>query len=165
MGPHGHAPNAKTRLLCIESNGVERYILVLRQGDELATALADFAHHEGIVNAHFAAIGAVRDPEIGWFDMTRRQYKAILRREQMEVLTLSGDIALGIDGQPVVHAHVVLGAELGDAWGGHLIAATASPTVEVYITAFPVPLHKQLDPDTGIQLIDPSIGEPPWQGR
>lgn len=156
-GPHGEAPGAKSRLLSTQPDGLRHYVLVLARGDEVATALADFARKESVVNAHFVAIGAVRDPEVGWFDFKRNQYKGITRHEQMEVLTLSGDIALGANGKPVVHTHVSLGASDGSAWGGHLLRAIASPTLEVYVTTFPTPLHKRLEPETGLQLIDPSI--------
>ena len=94
---------------------------------------------------------------MAWFDGTRKLYKAMSLREQMEVLTLSGDIALGADGQPVVHTHVVLGRSDGEAWGGHLIEATTSPTLELYATTYPEPLHKRLDPATDLLLIDPSL--------
>jgi hypothetical protein len=40
-----------------------------------------------------------------------------------------------------------------------LLSAIASPTLEVYLTTFPMPLHKRVDPNTELQLIDPSIGE------
>ncbi|MGN6105644.1 MAG: PPC domain-containing DNA-binding protein [Kofleriaceae bacterium] len=160
--PRGQAPGAKTQLLSAQPDGVKSYVLVLRTGDEVATALAEFARRERVVNAHFVAIGAVRDPEVAWFDMARKQYKGITRHEQMEVLTLSGDIALGEDGAPVVHAHTVLGASDGSAWGGHVLGAIASPTLEVYVTCFPQPLHKRFDQETGLQLIDPSGT---WQAR
>src|ERR1700733_7023616 len=101
--PHGQAPGARTRLLAAQPDGTKSYVLVLREGDEVATALANFADDQHVVNAHFVAIGAVRDPEVAWFDPMRHEYKAISRHEQMEVLTLSGDIALAADDRPVVH--------------------------------------------------------------
>jgi hypothetical protein len=158
--PHGEAPHAQARLLKAEPTGLRFYALVLQDGDEVVTALSDFAHEEHVVSAHFVAIGAVRDPEVAWFDPAHKQYKGITRHEQMEVLTLSGDIALAENGEPVVHAHMVLGASDGMAWGGHVLGAIASPTLEIYVTCFPDPLHKKLDAQTGLQLIDPTIGEP-----
>jgi len=73
-------------------------------------------------------------------------------------LTLSGDIALGVDGKPVVHTHVALGRSDGQSWGGHLLAATASPTLELYVTTYPEAIHKRFDPATDLQLIDLSLG-------
>ncbi len=127
--PHGQAPGAKCRLLTTQADGAKTFVLILSQGDEALTALADFAREQQVRNAHFVAIGAVRDPEVGWFDIRRKEYKVLSLAEQMEVLTLSGDIALGESGQPVVHAHLVLGRSDGRAWGGHLLRATVSPTL------------------------------------
>jgi predicted DNA-binding protein with PD1-like motif len=160
--PQGRAPGAKVRLLTTQSDGTKTYVLVLSQGDQVQAAIAAFAKDDHVVDAHFSAIGAIRDPEVAWFDETRKQYKAMSLHEQMEVLTLSGDITLGVDGQPVVHTHLVLARSDGEAWGGHLIEATTSPTLELYVTAYPEPLHKRLDPATDLQLIDPSLER---QGR
>lgn len=157
--PHGRAPNAKVRLLSTQSDGTKTYVLVLSQGDQVQAAIAAFASDYHIVDAHFSAIGAVHDPEVAWFDGSRKEYKAMSRHEQMEVLTLSGDISLGVDGQPVVHTHVVLGRSGGEAWGGHLIEATTSPTLELFATSYPEPLHKRPDPATDLLLIDPSLVE------
>ena len=153
----GRAPGAKVRLLTTESDGTKTYVLVLYQGDEVQAGLAAFASDHHVVDAHFSAIGAVRDPEVAWFDESRKQFKAMSLHEQMEVLTLSGDITLGVDGQPVVHTHLVLARSDGQSWGGHLIEATVSPTLELYVTTYPESLRKRLDPATGLQLIDPSL--------
>jgi uncharacterized protein len=155
--PHGRAPGAKVRLLSTQSDGTKTYVLVLSQGDPVQAAIEAFAADYHVVDAHFTAIGAVRDPEVAWFDESRREYKAISLHEQMEVLTLSGDLTLGVDGRPIVHAHVVLGRSNGEAWGGHLIEATTSPTIELYATTYAEPLRKQLDPATNLLLIDPSL--------
>ena len=153
----GRAPGAKVRLLTTQSAGTRTYVLVLYQGDQVQAAIAAFANDHHVVDAHFSAIGAVRDPEVAWFDESRKQFKAMSLHEQMEVLTLSGDITLGVDGQPVVHTHLVLARSDGQSWGGHLIEATASPTIELYMTTYPEPLRKRIDPATGLQLIDPSL--------
>jgi predicted DNA-binding protein with PD1-like motif len=156
-GPHGQAPGAKSRLVGTQADGTRSFVLILAQGDEALTGLSDFARDQKVVDAHFVAIGAVSDPEVGWFDVARKQYKAMTLAEQMEVLTLAGDVALGDDGQPVVHAHLVLARSDGEAWGGHLLRATVSPTLEVFVTAYPAGLHKRSEAATGLQLIDPTI--------
>jgi uncharacterized protein len=156
--PRGKAPGARVRLLTTRPDGTRTHVIVLSPGDELWTALAIFAKTHKVVSAQFSAIGAVRDPEVAWFDPDRKEYKGMTLREQMEVLMFSGDIAVGANGQPVVHAHIVLGRSDGSTWGGHLLHATASPTLELYITTYPGAVHKRLDPATGLQLIDLSLG-------
>ena len=69
--PHGAAPGAETRLLATHSDGTKTYALVLAQGDQVQAAIAAFANDHHVVDAHFSAIGAVRDPEVAWFDESR----------------------------------------------------------------------------------------------
>ncbi len=154
--PHGRAPGAKFHLLATAADGSKSFALVLAQGDDVLTALADFAREQNVVSAHFMAIGAVLNAEIGWFDPVHKVYKGMFFDEQMEVLALSGDIALGTDAGPKVHAHIVLGRSDTRLRGGHLLSATVSPTLEVFVTTFPQPLHKRTDPAVGLELIDPS---------
>jgi predicted DNA-binding protein with PD1-like motif len=64
----------------------------------------------------------------------------------------SGDIALK-DGEPQVHAHVVVGRSDGTAHGGHLVEARVRPTCELILTESPIHLQKKFDPKAGIALI------------
>jgi predicted DNA-binding protein with PD1-like motif len=75
----------------------------------------------------------------------RKEFKAMSLHEPLEVLTLAGDITLDPEDHPVVHTHVVMARSDG------------APTLELYVTTYPEPLHKRLDPATDLLLIDPSI--------
>jgi len=156
-GPKGKAPGAKLRLLAESPKGEKSYALILSRGDEVLSALSEFARANHVVSGHFTGIGAIRDPEVAWFDPNRKEYEALSQIEQMEVLTLAGDFALGVDGQPLVHAHVSLGRRDGSVWGGHLLRASTSPTLEIFVTTYSQALQKRLDPETGLQLIDPTL--------
>jgi predicted DNA-binding protein with PD1-like motif len=155
--PRGRAPGARFRLVSAQPDGTKTFALVLSEGDDVGAALATFAGEEKVQSGHFSAIGAVRDAEVAWFDEGRKEFKVMALHEQMEVVGLSGDVTVGSDGRPAVHAHVALARNDGGVWGGHLLEATVSPTLEVFVTTYPVPLHKRPDPATGLQLIDPSL--------
>jgi uncharacterized protein len=152
LTPSGAAPGAQHRLLATRADGSKEYALVLARGDEVMTALSDFARAERITAASFTAIGAVRDAEVGWFDFEKQRYKAMLHDDQLEVLSLLGDIGVGADGGATVHAHASLGRESGRAFGGHLIRATVSPTLEVFVTTYLQPMKKQRDPQDDVEL-------------
>jgi predicted DNA-binding protein with PD1-like motif len=168
MAPNGTAPGAHHRLLAVREDGSKDYALVLARGDEIATALGDFARAEKVVAARFSAIGAVQDPEVAWFDPVAKRYKAMAfapnvgagadGHAQLEVLALTGDIGVGPSGQPLVHAHVVLGGADGSTVGGHLVGATTSPTLEVFVTTWPKPLAKKPHLETELLLFD--LGAP-----
>jgi uncharacterized protein len=156
--PSGHAPGAQHRLLASHEDGTKDYALVLRAGDEVMTAILDFAKSEHVVAARLQAIGAVRDAEVGWYDAALKEYRVSMVPEQVEVLSLTGDIGAGANGDPAVHVHCALQGKDGPARGGHLIDATTSPTLEVFVTTFPQPLPKKLDPTYDLQLFE--LGEP-----
>ena len=157
LKPSGGAPSAQHRLIATRADGSKEYALVLARGDEVMTALSDFAKAEQVTAASFTAIGAVRNAEVGWFDFSKQQYKAMRYDDQVEVLSLVGDIGTGSDGKAVVHAHATLGRENGRAFGGHLIGATVSPTLEVFVTTYPQPLKKKLDPKDDVELFQLSL--------
>lgn len=129
------------------------YVLIFETGDELAAELKKFAAEQKASGSSFKAIGALSSVKLGWFDWESKKYKTCVDlHEQVELLSLIGDIALK-DGQPQVHAHVVIGKSDGTAHGGHLLEARVRPTCEVVLTETPAHLQKQMDPQSGIALI------------
>jgi predicted DNA-binding protein with PD1-like motif len=142
----------KSKLLH-DQGGVRTFALVFDTGDEVAGGLAAFARERRLGAAQFTAIGAFRDVTLGYFDWEKKDYRKIPLREQVEVLSLVGDVAEGEDGTPLVHAHVVVGRSDGAAHGGHLIEAHVRPTLEVVLTESPAHLRKRYDPASHLALI------------
>ena len=87
----------------------------------MAVGLANFAQREKLTAAHFTAIGALQDVTLGYFDWEKKDYERIPVREQVEVLSLIGDVAMDESGKPKVHAHIVVGRSDGTTRGGHLL--------------------------------------------
>jgi predicted DNA-binding protein with PD1-like motif len=129
------------------------YALILDKGDEVVQALTAFAKQQGVAAAHFTAIGAFSEVTLGYFDRARKDYTKIPMREQVEVLSLVGDIARQ-DGEPKLHAHVVVGKADGTAHGGHLLDARVWPTLELILTESPKALARRSDRESGLALID-----------
>jgi uncharacterized protein len=129
------------------------FVLVFETGDEIARLLQQFAAEQSLAGSSFKAIGAVSFAQLGWFNWKTKKYDpACVLDEQVELLSLIGDIALR-DGEPQVHAHVVIGRSDGTAHGGHLLEARVRPTCELILTESPIHLQKKYDPETGIALI------------
>lgn len=129
------------------------YALIFDTGDELAAGLKKFAKEQRLAGSSFKAIGALQSVKLGWFNWETKKYEtAVQLLEQVELLSLIGDIALN-DGDPQVHAHVVIGRRDGTAHGGHLLEAIVRPTCEVILTESPEHLQKRLDPASGLALI------------
>ena len=136
------------------NEGPERTIaLIFDKGDEVIAGLQRFATEHNLNASRFSAIGALQGAVLGYFDWDRKDYDRIPVNEQVEVLSINGDIALD-QGQPKVHAHAVLGRRDGSTVGGHLLQATVRPTLEVLLVESPGYLRKTCDPETGLALID-----------
>ncbi|HZT35628.1 MAG TPA: PPC domain-containing DNA-binding protein [Nitrososphaera sp.] len=128
-------------------------VLIFETGDEVVSTLTGFAQEQGISAANFTAIGAFSDAGIGYFDLQKKDYLRNQVNEQVEVVSLIGDIALD-KGVPKVHAHVVLGKRDGSALGGHLLDAHVRPTLELVLQESPQELKRRFDPQSGLALID-----------
>ena len=143
----------KHKLLHSSVDGLRTFVLVFDQGDEVAAVLKHFAEQMRLDAAHFTAIGALQCVTVAWFNWETKKYQPIEINEQVEVLTLAGDVA-SKDGKPSVHAHLAVAKSDGTAHGGHLQHAIVRPTLELILTESPVHLHKTLDPKSGLALID-----------
>lgn len=141
----------KSRL--ISEQGGKTYALIFDIGDEVKGGLLDFARTHHLADSHFTAIGAFSHAVLGYFNWKTKEYDRIPIDEQVEVLVLAGDITLN-DGEPMVHAHVVVGERDGTAHGGHLMEAHVRPTLEVILVESPVHLRRRFDPETGLALIN-----------
>ena len=135
------------------------FALIFDKGDEFVSTLTDWAKQHGVSAASFTAIGAFERATLGYFDRDKMDYDEIPINEQVEVLTLAGDIALKDDGTPKVHAHVVVGKRDGSAHGGHVLQAHVWPTLEVMLTEAPRHLVRKHDAETGLALIVPNADE------
>jgi hypothetical protein len=129
------------------------YVVILDTGEEILSSLKQFANSADLAGSSFKAIGALSHVELGWFNWKTKKYQtAVELDEQVELLSLIGDIALQ-DGEPQVHAHLVVGRANGTAHGGHLLSAAVRPTCELAITENPRHLQKKIDRESGIALI------------
>jgi len=131
------------------------YVVVLGSGDEAISSIEGFAREQGVGAAQITGIGAFSDAVLGFFDWETKEYRRIPVSEQVEVVSLVGDVAIGPDGKPSLHCHVVVARSDGTAMGGHLLEAHVRPTLEVVLTQSPRHLHKRKDPESGLALIAP----------
>jgi predicted DNA-binding protein with PD1-like motif len=136
-------------------NGRRTFVVVFDIGDEVAEGLFTFAREHGLRGSHLTAIGALQDVVLGYWDWNTKEYRRIPLREQVEVVSLVGNIAVGPEGTPKIHAHVVVSKSDGTAHGGHLLEAHVRPTLEAIIVESPEHLQRSTDPVSGLPLLNP----------
>jgi predicted DNA-binding protein with PD1-like motif len=136
----------------INDDQQKTFAVILESGEEVMQKILEFAKAQKISASQFTAIGAFSETIVGFFDFSIKDYKKIPFKQQMEVLTLNGDITL-FKGEYKIHAHVVLGKEDGRAHGGHLLKATVHPTLEIILNESPAYLSREMDKESGLALI------------
>ena len=142
----------KTKLLH-EADGKRTFAVVLQTDDEAMGCLKAFAAKERLGGAQITAIGALSSARLAYFDWELKQYQPIEVREQVEVASLVGDVAVGPDGKPSVHVHAVLGKRDGSAVAEHVEIARVRPTLAIIVTDMPEHLCKAKDQESGLALI------------
>ena len=142
----------RSRLLH-EHAGQKTFALIFDAGDEAMRGLTEFARERGLSAAHFTAIGAFESATLGYFDWQKKDYRKNPVGEQVEVVSLIGDVTAGEKGGPKVHAHVVLGRADGSALAGHLLEGRVRPTLEVVLVESPAHLQRRHDEQSGLALI------------
>jgi predicted DNA-binding protein with PD1-like motif len=134
--------------------GGQIHVVIPDSGEDAFATLTRFANEARITAASVTAIGAFERATVGLFDFTSKSYRKIEVNEQCEVLSAIGDVAVGDDGKASLHIHIVLGLSDGSIRGGHLLAGTVRPTLEVVFTEAPARLRRKKRADLGIALID-----------
>jgi predicted DNA-binding protein with PD1-like motif len=113
------------------------YLVRFETGDEVQAGLKDLAERNGIGFAALYGIGAFQKVTLGYFDEGAKTYHTQAIEEQVEVLSLSGNLSRGEGGEVVSHVHVVVGRADYSLLGGHLVGAVVRPTLEVVVTVLP----------------------------
>jgi uncharacterized protein len=130
------------------------FAIVFDAGEEVVAGLLRFAAEHHLSGAHLTAIGAFERVTLGFFDMTKKDYSRIPIHDQVELLSLVGNIAQDDRGEPKLHAHVVVGKSDGTAHGGHLLEAYVRPTFEAVVVESSQHLRRKRRGEFGLALLD-----------
>jgi predicted DNA-binding protein with PD1-like motif len=147
-------PGVRAKLIG-ESAGARRYQLVLEPGTEAMRAIADFVTANHIEAAHFEGFGACTDAVLAYWDPDTRDYRETPVRQQMEIVSITGDAAPTPGGGAGLHAHMAVAFADGTVHGGHLVETHVSPTMELVLTASPTAEHRRYDETTHGWLLVP----------
>lgn len=107
-----------------ETGRQRTFALIFQTGDEAMKCLQDFVKKEGIAAALFTGIGAFSDAKLNYFDWEKKEYQPIPVRVQVEVASLTGDVALSPKGEPTLH--IVLGRRDGGAFVGAFVGSACA---------------------------------------
>ena len=135
----------------LDSSGT--FAVVFDIGDNLLEGLQQFFETERLITGTLYGIGGFQKAIVGYYDMNEKRYVPIEVDEQVEVVSFIGNVS-AYEGRPRLHAHCTLGHRDGRTTGGHLLAATVCPTLELFVQQLPSQLSRTDRPAIGIPLLD-----------
>lgn len=129
------------------------YFFRLAEGEDLAEAIKEKAEKCRIKAGILIFIGSLKEAVLGYYK--DGQYKSIGIGGPLEIASGMGNIAVDEKGEVVVHAHLIVSNEKGEAFGGHLMKDShVGVMVElVIIEALDVNLQRVFDEKTKLKLL------------
>jgi predicted DNA-binding protein with PD1-like motif len=142
----GHDP-----MSLFECSANKELMVRLKHDADLIQSITELARSKGIEAGSFTAIGALKRARLGFYDQKNHEYREIKIDSPHEMASCGGNISLK-DGEPFVHAHVVLADEAGNTKGGHLLEGIVF-AAEVHLRQLEGPkLERKHDEVTGLSL-------------
>jgi len=125
----------------------------LSEGEDLLEAITLRAEQAKITTGFFILIGALKKAKLGFY--REQEYKPIEISEPVEIISCIGNISVK-EGEPMIHAHISVSNDKGEAFGGHLLSGcVVSVNAElVLVEAADLRLQRQLDEKTQLHLWD-----------
>jgi len=132
--------------------GTDKYILRLESGDDILKSLGQFATTKKMGASLLEGIGSLNKVKLGHYDFKTRKYSYETFEDDLEILSLSGNIAR-MNRVPLPHVHVTLGRRDFSVIGGHMDEGSSANMVEIGIWKLPGKLVKSKDDEIGLNVL------------
>ncbi len=130
-------------------------MLVFRipEDEDLAIAIRKRAEESGVKAGTFLLIGALKNVTLGCY--RKGTYEQLKFTGPLEIASCSGNIAVDEKDNVVIHAHIVVCNEKGQAFGGHLMEGShVGVTAELMIVeGLDLHLVRSFDERTNLKLL------------
>jgi len=134
-----------------EYDASKERIVRLNYDADLIQSITELAKNKGIEAGSFTAIGALKRAKLGYYDQKNHEYREMKIDSPHEMASCVGNVSLK-DGEPFIHAHVVLADETGNTKAGHLFEGIVF-AAEVHLRQLEGPkLERKYDELTGLSL-------------
>jgi predicted DNA-binding protein with PD1-like motif len=134
-----------------EYSANKELIVRLKHDADLVQSMTELARSRGIEAGSFTVIGALKRARLGYYDQKNHEYRELKIDSPHEIASCVGNVSLK-DGEPFIHAHVVLADETGNTKAGHLFEGVVF-AAEVHLRQLEGPrLERKYDEVTGLSL-------------
>ena len=130
-----------------------KIVFRLEMGEGLMESTQRIATAENVKLASINGIGACSKIEMGYIDLSIKEYVFKTFEGNLEILQATGNITLK-DGEPFPHIHISVSNDECKAFGGHLNEATISATFEGVMQIIDHEIHREFNEDFGLTLMN-----------
>ena len=136
-----------------------RAYLTLAKGDNINKMFESFAEIKGVGCAWLNGIGALENPEIGYYSLADKSYRQKTFKGEYELTSLIGNITLK-EGKPFSHTHITFSDTEFRVFGGHLFNANITAAGEFIMQFGSDEINREMNAGIGLPLwcLEESLG-------
>ena len=136
-----------------------RVFMTLAKGDNINKTFESFAEVKGIGCAWLNGIGALENPEIGYYSLEDKAYHRKTFKGEYELTSLIGNITLK-EGKPFSHTHITFSDTEFRVFGGHLFNANITAAGEFIMQFGSDEINREMNAEIGLPLwcLEESLG-------
>ena len=125
--------------------------MTLAKGDLINKTFEAYAESNKIGCAWVNGIGALENPEIGYYSLQTKSYHHKVFAGEFELTSLTGNITIR-EGKYFSHTHITFSDTNYKVWGGHLFDAKITAAGEFIIIPGNININREMNPDIGLPL-------------
>ena len=125
--------------------------MTLDKGELINKTLELYAKSNEIGCAWINGIGAIEDPEIGYYSLEKKSYNKKVFSGYYELTSLIGNITIK-EGEYFSHTHITFSDINYQIFGGHLFDAKITAAGEFIIIPGTQIIDRKMNPDIGLPL-------------
>ena len=136
-----------------------RAYMTLAKGDNINKTFESFAEVKGVGCAWLNGIGALENPEIGYYSLEDKSYYRKTFKGEYELTSLIGNITLK-EGKPFSHTHITFSDTEFRVFGGHLFNANITAAGEFIMQFSSDEINREMNTKIGLPLwcLEESLG-------
>jgi len=134
----------------VEHSG-QNFLVYIQIDEPVMETLISVCKNNGIMNGQISGIGAVKEIEMGAYDLDSKSYLRKQYPDNHELISFQGNITLK-DGNPFIHAHITIGNHDLHTRGGHLFEMKVAVVGEFIIRNIESNVHREFDKNIGLAV-------------
>ena len=128
-----------------------RVLMTLAKGDYINRTFESFAAIKGVECSWLNGIGALENPEIGYYSIKDKSYHRKQFSGEFELTSLIGNITMK-EGKPFAHTHITFSDSHNKVFGGHLFDAKITAAGEFIMKIGNDKLTREMNYEIGLPL-------------